>query len=68
MAWEGKEGFCCAQSLSCVRLFATPCAVTHQAPLSMAILQARMLEWVAMPSSRVGRSENLFCKWAKGVV
>ena len=27
--------------------------VAHQAPLSMGILQARILEWVAMPSSRV---------------
>ena len=26
--------------------------VAHQAPLSMEILQARILEWVAMPSSR----------------
>ena len=26
--------------------------VAHQAPLSMGILQARILEWVAMPSSR----------------
>ena len=26
--------------------------VAHQAPLSMGILQARTLEWVAMPSSR----------------
>ena len=25
--------------------------VAHQAPLSMEILQARILEWVAMPSS-----------------
>ena len=38
----------CAQTLSRVRLFATPC----QAPLSMGILQARILEWVAMPSSK----------------
>ena len=30
----------------------TPWTVAHQAPLSMEILQARMLEWVAMPSSR----------------
>ena len=30
----------------------TPWTVTHQAPLSMGILQARILEWVAMPSSR----------------
>ena len=34
----------CAQSLSCVRLFATPWAVAHQAPLSMGILQARILK------------------------
>ena len=38
--------------LSPVRLFATPWTVAHQAPLSMGILQARILEWVAMPSSR----------------
>ena len=42
----------CAQSLSHVRLFVTPWTVAHQAPLSMGILQARILEWVAMPSSR----------------
>ena len=32
--------------------FVTPWTVAHQAPLSMGILQARLLEWVAMPSSR----------------
>ena len=42
----------CAYLLSHVRLFATPWTVAHQAPLSMGILQARTLEWVAMPSSR----------------
>jgi len=31
--------------------------VAHQAPLSMGILQARILEWVAMPSSR-GTSQH----------
>ena len=31
---------------------ATSSTVAHQAPLSMGILQARILEWVAMPSSR----------------
>ena len=41
-----------AQLLSRVRLFATPWTVAPQAPLSMGILQARILEWVAMPSSR----------------
>ena len=36
-----------AQSLSCV-----PTVCDLQAPLSMGILQARILEWVAMPSSQ----------------
>ena len=45
---------CCVvlKSLSCVRIFVTPRTVAHQAPLSEVILQARILEWVAMPSSR----------------
>ena len=34
------------QSLSHVQLFAVPWTVAHQAPLSMRILQARILEWV----------------------
>ena len=38
--------------LSLVRLFATPWTVAHQAPLPMEILQARMLEWVAIPFSK----------------
>ena len=38
-------------SLSHVRLFATPWTVVLQAPLSLGILQARILEWVPMPSS-----------------
>ena len=38
--------------LSRVWLFTTPWTVAHQAPLSMGILQARILEWVAIPSSR----------------
>ena len=41
-----------AQLLSRVRLFATPWTVAPQAPLSMGILQARILEWVAISSSR----------------
>ena len=36
--------------LSRVRLFATAWTATHQAPLSVGILQARNLEWVSMPS------------------
>ena len=44
---------CCAVlSHSVVSDFATPWTVPHQAPLSMGILQARILEWIAMPSSR----------------
>ena len=35
-----------------VRRFVTLWTEAHQAPLSMGILQARILEWVAMPSSR----------------
>ena len=30
----------------------TPWTVAHQAPVSIGILQARILAWVAMPSSR----------------
>ena len=43
---------CCAESLSHVRLFEIPWTVARQAPLSMGILQARILEWVALPFSR----------------
>ena len=32
--------------------FANLWTVAHQAPLSMEILQTRILEWVAMPSSK----------------
>ena len=38
--------------LSHVGLFGTPWTVAHQAPLSMGILQARILEWVAISYSR----------------
>ena len=37
---------------SCVQLFANLQTVAHQAPLSRRILQARILEWVAIPFSR----------------
>ena len=45
---------CCAvlSRFSHVQLFATPWTPACQAPLSVGILQARILEWVAMPSSR----------------
>ena len=35
-----------------VQLCVTPWTVARQAPLSMGILQGRVLQWVAMPSSR----------------
>ena len=38
--------------VSHVQLFGTLWTVAHQAPLFMGILQERILEWVAMPSSR----------------
>ena len=48
---------CCAQLLSHVQLFATPWTIVCQTPLSMGILLARTLKWVAMPSSR-GSSQS----------
>ena len=38
--------------ISHVQLFATPCTVAFQAPLSIGILQARILEWVAISFSK----------------
>ena len=46
------HGCACAELLSRVKLFANPWSVAHQTPVSMGTLQARILEWVAMPSSR----------------
>ena len=43
--------------------FVTPWTVAHQAPLSMGILQARILEWVAMPTSR-GSSQPTVQTWS----
>ena len=44
--------FCCVVSHSVVSDSVTPWTVACQAPLSMGVLQARILECVAMPSSR----------------
>ena len=47
-----------------VRLFTTLWTVGGQVPLSMGILQARILEWVAMPASRAstqGSNPRLLC-------
>ena len=43
---------CMLSHFSCVWLFATPWSIVLQAPLVHGILQARILEWVAMPFSR----------------
>ena len=42
----------CAQSLSHVRFFVTSWTIACQAPLSIGILQARILDWVSISSSR----------------
>ena len=42
----------CVCLLSCIQLFATPWTVACQAPLSIGILQTRILECVAISSSR----------------
>ena len=41
-----------AQMFRCVQLFVTPWTLAHQAPLAYGISQARILEWVAIFSSR----------------
>ena len=43
---------CYGKSLSCVQFFATPWTIARQHPLFIRILQAGVLEWVAVPSSR----------------
>ena len=42
----------CVVSCSVTSDSPTPWTVAYQAPLSMGILQARILEWVAISSSR----------------
>ena len=44
--------FVYASLFSCVQLFVTPWTVVCQAPPSLGILQARIVEWDVMPSSR----------------
>ena len=43
---------CMLSRFSCVWLFMTLWTVAHQAPVSTGILQARVLEWVAVLSSK----------------
>ena len=51
------QHLCAVKSLSRVPLSVTTQTVAHQAPLSMEVLQARILEWVAIPFSR-GSSQH----------
>ena len=59
--------YCCLVD-QCVWLFATPWTVTHQAFLSMGILQARILEWVAKPSSRGRVESNSGYRWGMSLL
>ena len=61
LIWQGIEFswqlfsltcVCVFGDFSCFRLFATPWTVARQAPVSMGILQARILEWVAISHPR----------------
>ena len=47
--WRTKAPCFCA---SCPVVSATSCSVARQAPLSMGLLQAGIMEWVAMPPSK----------------
>ena len=49
--WPQTLTHVCVLSRSVVSDSVTPWTAAHQAPLAMGILQARILEWVAMPSS-----------------
>ena len=51
-SFYSEEKECAVLSCSVMSDFATPWTVAHQAPLSMGILQARTLEWVAISYSK----------------
>ena len=51
-------GMCVLSRFSGIRLFASLWTVARQAPQSMGILQARILEWVAMPPSTIGDNSS----------
>ena len=62
---------CALPSLGHVWLFATPWPVAHQAPLFMGILQARIRQWLAMPSclgSSKPRDQTQVCSIADRVL
>ena len=57
-------------TFSCAQYFVTPWTVACQAPLSMGILQARILEWVAITFSRgSSRPRDLtFVSWVSYIL
>ena len=58
-----KHAVLCLVAQSCLTLWG-PKDCSLQAPMSMRILQARILEWVAMPSSRGLLNPGLLhCRW-----
>ena len=52
-----QKSSCVLSRFSHVRFFVTPWTAAHQASLSMGFSRPRILEWVAMPSSR-GSSQS----------
>ena len=63
-AFHGLDRKGMLSRFSHVQLFATPWTIACQTSLSMSILQARILEWVAISSSRgssQGSNPGLFC-------
>ena len=52
----------CAVSRSVV---SDPMAVARQAPRYTGILQARILEWVTTPSSRIFPNQGLLKRWGE---
>ena len=55
---------CMQSTFRRVQLFVAPWTVARQAPPSMGILQARTLEWVAMPSFGLYTVHHVKC-WAR---
>ena len=84
--WRGERGRirrgpAVRQLLSCVRLFAAPCAVTHQAPLSMGFSRQECWSGLPCPPPELGGLKIYFVsgqrqlfkercvpfKWAEGI-
>ena len=59
-AWHAAVHACMLSCFSCAWLFATPWTIIHQV---LGILQARILEWVALPSSMWLQSQTWLSNW-----